>query len=69
MLKLQSGSLYCSPKLDSVENALIEELYGLKGLEFCQNPTSCFILLCVYYISVIRQICWIAPPGYVSNRI
>jgi hypothetical protein len=21
---------------------LIEDLYGLKGLEFCQNPTSCF---------------------------
>eukprot|EP01047_Picozoa_sp_COSAG01_P039008 COSAG01_NODE_3198_length_6430_cov_10.203759_4_plen_52_part_00 len=35
---------------------LIEDLYGLKGLEFCQNPTSCFFLLCMYYISVTRQI-------------
>jgi hypothetical protein len=48
---------------------LIEDLYGLKGLEFCQNPTRCFFLLCVYYISVIRQICWMGPPEYVTNRI
>eukprot|EP01047_Picozoa_sp_COSAG01_P125571 COSAG01_NODE_54634_length_330_cov_14.632035_1_plen_91_part_10 len=47
----------------------LEDLYGLKGLEFCQNPTSCFFVLCVYYISVMRQTCWIGPPEYVSNRI
>jgi hypothetical protein len=28
----------------------VEELYGLKGLNFCPNPPSRFFLLLVYYI-------------------
>jgi hypothetical protein len=51
-------------------NIILEELYGLKGLELCQNPTRvAFFKLCVYCISVTRQIGWVEPPEYVYNRI
>ena len=48
---------------------LVEELDGLKGLKFCQNPPSRFFLLLVYYIIILRQICWKALPEYVPNGI
>jgi hypothetical protein len=47
----------------------VEELYGLKGLNFCQNPPSRFFLLLVYYIISLRQICWKTSPKCVSNEM
>jgi hypothetical protein len=54
---------------DWVSIILVEELYDLIVLNFCQNPPSRFFLLLVYYIIILRQICWKALPEYVPNGI
>ena len=50
---------------DWVSIILVEELYDLIVLNFCQNPPSRFFLLLVCYIIILRQICWKALPKYV----
>jgi hypothetical protein len=42
------------PWWDWVSIILVEELYGLKGLNFCQNPPSRFFLFLVFYIISFR---------------
>ena len=54
---------------DWVSIILVEELYDLIVLNFCQNPPSRFFLLLVYYIIILHQICWKALPEYVPNGI
>ena len=54
---------------DWVSIILVEELYDLIVLNFCQNPPSRFFLLLVYYIIILHQICWEALPKYVPNGI
>eukprot|EP01047_Picozoa_sp_COSAG01_P097175 COSAG01_NODE_27538_length_683_cov_0.940068_1_plen_85_part_00 len=50
-------------------NIILEELYGLKGLNYAKIPLVAFFKLCVYCISVTREIGRVEPPEYVSNRI
>ena len=65
-------SLYIAGDYSSwgrVSIILVEELDGLQGLKFCQNPPSRFFLLLVYYSIIVREICWTAPPKRDPNSM